>query len=287
MPHDDNIQEPVPEEADQPVVAASILPHRTIKPSVERAKSLSQQYDGIQAQELIRQLIEDSFKGRIALVSSFGADAAVLLHMVAQVDKETPVLFLETGMLFTETLKYQRDIAQHLGLKNVHLIRPATDVINSVDPDGVLHQSEPDRCCHVRKTLPLQRALAPYNVWITGRKRFQSNRRAKMSLFEADEDNRVKVNPLIDWIPDDVRAYMDAHNLPRHPLIARGYPSIGCAPCTSPVRKGEDPRAGRWRGQDKDECGIHFVNGKVVRGPLPSADSSPNKKEEAPYARYR
>lgn len=267
-------------------VVASIVPHK--ETLAERAQNLSQQYEAASAQDVVSALVHTLFQGGVALVSSFGADAAVLLHMVAQADKSAPILFLETGMLFKETLEYQQDIARQLGLTNVKLIRPETQIVNAADPEGVLYQEEPDKCCHLRKTLPLERALTPYKAWITGRKRFQSANRAHLPLFEVDEKNRIKVNPLVDWKPQDVADYMDQHHLPRHPLIAKGFPSIGCAPCTSPVKKGEDARAGRWRGQDKDECGIHFVNGKVVRGAAPSTSVSQQKNnKEATYASHR
>ncbi|MEY8829048.1 phosphoadenylyl-sulfate reductase [Sedimentitalea sp. XS_ASV28] len=202
--------------------------------------------------------------GKIALVSSFGAESVVLLHMAAVTDRATPVLFIDTEMLFTETLVYQSEVSERLGLSNVQIIR--ADDITARDPDGSLHRRDTDACCALRKTEPLNRALASYDGWITGRKRFQSGTRAALEFFEVEDGTgRIKVNPLAHWAPEDVRAYMEENRLPRHPLVAKGYPSIGCAPCTSPVAKGEDPRAGRWRNQEKDECGIHFVNGKMVR----------------------
>ncbi|MFT4962338.1 MAG: phosphoadenosine phosphosulfate reductase, partial [Paracoccaceae bacterium] len=202
--------------------------------------------------------------GNIALVSSFGAESVVLLHMAAIIDNTTPILFIDTEMLFTETLVYQTEISERFGLKNLHIIR--ADNIADIDPTNTLHKTNTDACCALRKTAPLQRALAQYDGWITGRKRFQSGTRAKMEFFELEKDvNRIKVNPLAHWTPENVQAYMDENRLPRHPLVAMGYPSIGCQPCTSPVKPGEDPRAGRWRDQTKDECGIHFVNGKMVR----------------------
>ena len=205
--------------------------------------------------------------GEIALVSSFGAESVVLLHMAALIDKNTPVLFIDTEMLFAETLVYQAEVTERLGLRNVKIIRAAD--IAKHDPDRTLHLRDTDACCALRKTAPLQAALDGFDGWITGRKRFQSANRAALDFFEVeDETGRIKVNPLAHWAPEDVRAYMDENRLPRHPLVAKGYPSIGCAPCTSPVKDGEDPRAGRWRDQSKDECGIHFVNGKLVRGPL-------------------
>ena len=205
--------------------------------------------------------------GRVALVSSFGAESVVLLHMAAIVDRSLPVLFIDTQMLFAETLVYQQELTERLGLRDVRVIRAADSAKAARDPDGTLHQRDTDACCALRKTEPLEAALAGFDGWITGRKRFQSGTRAALEFFEPEEGTgRVKINPLAHWAPEDVRAYMEENRLPRHPLVAKGYPSIGCAPCTSPVAPGEDPRAGRWRGQDKDECGIHFVNGKIVRG---------------------
>ncbi|MEM7319449.1 MAG: phosphoadenylyl-sulfate reductase [Pseudomonadota bacterium] len=203
---------------------------------------------------------------QIALVSSFGAESVVLLHMAAVIDKATPVLFVDTEMLFTETLVYQQEVSERLGLTSVRIIQAQPWDLTRNDPASDLHLRETDACCTLRKTIPLQRALAGFDGWITGRKRFQSGSRAALEFFEVEDGTgRIKVNPLAHWAPDDVRAYMDENRLPRHPLVPRGYPSIGCAPCTSPVNQGEDPRAGRWRTQNKEECGIHFVDGKMVR----------------------
>ncbi|MFN4102003.1 MAG: phosphoadenylyl-sulfate reductase [Pararhodobacter sp.] len=204
--------------------------------------------------------------GRIAMVSSFGADSAVLLHMVAQIDRATPVLFIDTLMLFEETLAYQHTLAQHLGLENLQVIQPNRAALFARDTDAVLHRSDTDSCCALRKTRPLEQALQGYDGWITGRKRFQGGARTAIELFEYDATfGHLKVNPLAGWGAQQLGAYMDTHALPRHPLVSRGYPSIGCAPCTSPVAAGEDPRAGRWRGTNKDECGIHIVDGRVIR----------------------
>lgn len=204
--------------------------------------------------------------GRFALVSSFGADSAVLLHMAAQIDRAVPVLFIDTLMLFPETLAYQRDLAAHLGLTGVRVIAPSRPEMFAEDPDGVLHRAQTDPCCALRKIRPLARALDGFDGWVSGRKRFQGGARGTLSLFEDDATSgRVKLNPLCDWSASAIAAYLDRHALPRHPLVARGYPSIGCAPCTGPVAPGEDPRAGRWRGQDKTECGIHIQDGRVIR----------------------
>ena len=183
--------------------------------------------------------------------------------MVSVIDRSTPVLFLDTEMLFPETPDYQRDLAERLKL-NVEVIHPDRDVTFLRDPNNRMHVHNPDACCDIRKTAPLQTALNSYDAWITGRKRFQGGQRTAIELFEADGENRIKINPLAEWSPTDIADYMTNNRLPRHPLVAKGYLSIGCAPCTTRVADGEDPRAGRWRGQNKSECGIHFENGKIV-----------------------
>lgn len=204
--------------------------------------------------------------GKIALVSSFGADSAVLLHLVAEIAPATPVLFIDTLLLFEETLHYQRALAQRLNLRDLRVITPARVDLFTEDADGVLHEAAPDACCDLRKTRPLNAALAGFDGWITGRKRFQGGARAGLAAFERDaQSGQLKINPLAGWAARDLAAYLVAHDLPRHPLVAKGFASIGCAPCTGPVAPGEDARAGRWRGQDKDECGIHIVDGRVIR----------------------
>jgi len=210
--------------------------------------------------------------GRVAMVSSFGADSAVLLHMVAQVDRALPVIFIDTLALFPETLAYQRDLAQHLGLTDIRRVTPDREALFTRDPDALLHLSDREGCCALRKAEPLARALHGFDGWITGRKRFQADTRASLAPVEREPDTgRIRLNPLAGWSAAEIAAYLDRHALPRHPLVARGYPSIGCQPCTSPVRTGEDLRAGRWRGSDKTECGIHFIGGIA----------HPNRKDNA------
>ncbi|PRY95287.1 phosphoadenylylsulfate reductase (thioredoxin) [Hasllibacter halocynthiae] len=200
---------------------------------------------------------------RTALVSSFGADSAVLLHMVSRIDAETPVVFVDTEMLFAETLAYQRDLAARLGLRDVRRVTPDRAAVFGRDGDGLLHRRDPDACCTLRKVEPLERALEGFDAWITGRRRHQAGRGALRAFERAG--GRTKVNPLAHWPRERVAHYLDAHDLPRHPLTQRGFASLGCAPCTSAVRPDEDERAGRWRGRGKTECGIHFENGKAVR----------------------
>lgn len=233
----------------------------------ERAGVLNHYALGLTAPQVLAEALENPYVGRTAVVSSFGADSVVLLDLVAEVAPWTPILFIDTRLMFAETLTYQQKVAADLGLEDVRIIRAPTSDLHRADPGDILHKTDPDGCCDLRKTQPLERALAGFDAWITGRKRHQSGHRAALKPFEA-EGGRIKINPLADWSAADVRNHIETRNLPRHPLVAQGYPSIGCLPCTSPVRPGEDPRAGRWRGRDKEECGIHFVNGKVVRGPV-------------------
>ncbi|KMW56694.1 Phosphoadenylyl-sulfate reductase [Candidatus Rhodobacter oscarellae] len=234
-------------------------------PLADRVEAWNRALEGADPAEVVRFAMTAPEIGRMAAVSSFGADSIALLHMIARAGPGLPILFLDTGMLFPETLAYQRAVAAHLGLMDVRVIQPDRLELFKRDPDGVLHVMDPDACCRLRKVEPLEKALRGFDAWITGRKRFQGGRRATLQLFEI-ENGRVKVNPLAHWSPDEVQGYIGAHALPRHPLAGKSLPSLGCLPCTSEVAAGEDARAGRWRGREKDECGIHFVDGKVVRG---------------------
>jgi phosphoadenosine phosphosulfate reductase len=233
-------------------------------PVAERVAALNARYKHHAATTVLEHALKDDDLGRVALVSSFGAESVVLLHLISVIAPETPVLFVDTRMLFQETLDYQRKLAEELHLCDVRTIRAAQPRVAFEDPDNTLHQFNTDACCAIRKVEPLERALAPFDGWITGRKRFQNAERGTIDFFEAEGDLRIKVNPLAHWGREDLEDYMVNNRLPRHPLVAQGYPSIGCWPCTSKVNPGEDPRAGRWRNTEKTECGIHFINGKAV-----------------------
>lgn len=202
----------------------------------------------------------DAFPGRVAAVSSFGTESAVLLHLIAQVDTATPVLFLDTGHLFPETLAYRDALAARLGLTGIVTFQPAARELAARDPENALWADDPDACCALRKVEPLARALAPYGAWINGRKRYQAATRTDIPVVEAD-GARVKFNPLAAMARADLEGYRAAHDLPKHPLEAFGFASVGCMPCTTRVIPGEDPRAGRWRGRAKTECGIHIAEG--------------------------
>ncbi|MDN5788527.1 phosphoadenylyl-sulfate reductase [Pseudorhodobacter sp.] len=235
------------------------------RPMTDRVAGLNARYRHHGATAVLEHILRDRDVGRVALVSSFGAESVVLLHLLSVISPHTPVLFIDTQMLFPETLAYQEKLAQKLYLTDIRRLGPAPARLVAGDPDGTLHRTNPDACCALRKTAVLDRALSGFDAWITGRKRYQSANRAQVEFFESDGEARLKINPLAHWSRDDLSDYMINNRLPRHPLVAKGYPSIGCAPCTSPVNLGEDPRAGRWRGNEKTECGIHFVNGKLTR----------------------
>lgn len=222
-----------------------------------RADELRHRYTGYSAIDLLDAMIHDEFPGRIALSSSFGADSAVLLHMVSRIDPATPVLFLETGKLFGETLRYRIKLAERLGLSDIRDLRPAPANLQAHDEDGILWRDAPDACCHIRKVVPLNEALDGFDAWINGRKRIQGGLRADIAPVE-DFGGRIKINPLAHWDLRDITAYFDRYDLPRHPLVAAGYGSIGCMPCTARTDAGSDIRDGRWAGRDKTECGIHL-----------------------------
>lgn len=217
---------------------------------------LNQRLSNASAEEILSAALKSIFPARIAVVSSFGAESAVLLHQVAAIDPATPVLFVDTGRHFKETLEYRDGLVDLLRLKDVRTVGPSREEVARRDALSCRAAWDPDGCCGFRKVAPLERALEGFAAWVTGRKRFQASTRSDLPVFEID-GALVKVNPLASWTPHDVDSYADAHALPPHPLVARGYGSIGCVPCTSILRAGEDLRAGRWRGLDKTECGIH------------------------------
>lgn len=195
---------------------------------------------------------------QLAVVSSFGTESAALLKVVADVDPATPVVFLDTGWLFAETLAYRDTLIATLGLRDVRSIRPLADDLAQHDPDDELWFSDPDACCRIRKVEPLKRALSPFKAWINGRKRFQGGARAIIPVVE-DDGARLKFNPLANVSAEDIAAIYALAKLPAHPLAASGFRSVGCMPCTSRATADEDSRAGRWRGRGKTECGIHTM----------------------------
>lgn len=234
------------------------------------AERLNETYRDASTLDMLRDVLVKGLAGRVAVVSSFGAESAVLLHLVAQVDPSTPVIFLETGKHFAETIAYRDELVARLGLTDLRIVGPDAETLAARDENGLRWSWDPDGCCEIRKVQPLARALADFDASLTGRKAFQSATRANLPRFELDTSDvqgRLKINPLIDWGSDDIERWFLINNLPRHPLVSQGYPSIGCSPCTSKVADGEDPRSGRWKGWDKTECGIH----------VPGAPSGPDE----------
>ena len=226
-----------------------------IHPSAALAQRLDAQLRHAHPLEIIRAAVE-TLCDELALVSSFGAESAVLLHLASRVKPDIPVLFLDTGMLFGQTLDYRRQLAARLGLTDVRDLRPRFEDLAVGDPNADLWKTDTDACCHIRKVIPLDAALDGFAGWLTGRKRFHGGDRMRLPVVE-EAGGKLKFNPLANWSKTDLDAYAAEHDLPDHPLVAFGYPSIGCWPCTSPVEEGGDVRSGRWAGSQKTECGIH------------------------------
>ena len=208
--------------------------------------------------EIIAAALRTVGRDQLALVSSFGTESAALLKVMADVDPAIPVIFLDTGWIFEETLAYRDTLIKTLGLRDVRSIKPAEETLRQKDPDGDLWFSDPDACCRIRKVEPLARALKPFSAWINGRKRFQGGLRAAIAVVEAD-GARLKFNPFANVTRPEIEAIYKSADLPPHPLVASGFLSVGCMPCTSRTEAGEDARAGRWRGRAKSECGIHIT----------------------------
>ena len=209
-------------------------------------------------QQVIAAALQAIGRERLAVVSSFGTESDALLKVTADVDPAIPVIFLDTGHMFAETLAYRDQLIEILGLRDVRSVAPDATALAREDADNDLWFSDPDACCRIRKVEPLARALAPFTAWINGRKRFQGGLRAAIPVVEQD-GARVKFNPFANVAREDIAEIYRAANLPQHPLVAAGFRSIGCMPCTSRSDANEDDRAGRWRGRGKTECGIHTV----------------------------
>jgi phosphoadenosine phosphosulfate reductase len=208
--------------------------------------------------EVIAAAVRTLGREKVALVSSFGTESAALLKVMADVDPAIPVVFLDTGWLFEETLAYRDTLIKTLGLTDVRSIKPDEEALSRQDPDRELWFTDPDACCRIRKVEPLARALKPFAGWINGRKRFQGGARADIPVVE-DDGVRLKFNPFANVSREEIEAIYTLGRLPPHPLVASGYQSVGCMPCSSRSAAGEDARDGRWRGRAKTECGIHTM----------------------------
>jgi len=222
----------------------------------ERLVRLRERYGQLDGADLIQAVATQEFAGRIAVNSSFGAEAAVLLHLVARVDKAIPVLFIDTCRHFPETLRYRDRIGELFGLTNIQVIGPSEETVKRLDPDGTLAYRDPDACCAFRKVEPLGRALEKFDAVIGGRKRYHGGSRGDLPSIEFD-GTHFKINPLVRWTREEVESAYEDYNIPQHPMVEDGFLSIGCMPCTERTAPGEDIRSGRWAGQAKTECGIH------------------------------
>jgi phosphoadenosine phosphosulfate reductase len=216
------------------------------------------------AQEILRISLKQEWPGEVTYVSSFGSESVAMLALIAEVDPGLPVQFIDTGMHFAQTLDHKAEVMAALGLTNVRTLVPAPVEVKVLDPKSTLWKTDTDACCDLRKVRPLQPAIDGFSAWITGRKRFHGGARVQLPVFEF-ADGRFKINPLVSWTSDDIQAFIASHGLPRHALVAEGYPSIGCWPCTKPSDDADDPRAGRWAGQKKTECGLHIEKAERPR----------------------
>ena len=225
---------------------------------LSRADQLNRALRAASPAEVIAAALDAVGRDRLALVSSFGTESAALLKVMADVDAAIPVIFLDTGWLFEETLAYRDTLIAKLGLTGVRSIKPLDETLSREDPESDLWFRDPDACCRIRKVEPLARALKPFDGWINGRKRFQGGLRAAIPVVEQD-GARLKFNPFTSVSREQIETIYQSANLPPHPLVASGFLSVGCMPCTSRTATGEDSRAGRWRGRDKTECGIHTI----------------------------
>lgn len=233
-----------------------MLQPEAYEPVTAKAERLNRLYGEADAGTIIAVSLQE-FGAGLAAVSSFGADSAVLLHLLAEYKSTVPVLFLQTNKHFTATLRYKAELIQELGLSDVRDVFPDAVALKQHDPLGALCLTDKDQCCDLRKVQPLAQAIAPFQAWLTGRKQFQAATRHNLPVFEV-VGQHIRINPLIVWSAQDLEAYRLRHHLPPHPLVEQGYRSIGCMPCTRAVSDDEDQRAGRWSGAGKTECGIHL-----------------------------
>ena len=238
-------------------LAHQVLPELPAR-DLSRAGELDRALRDASPAEVIAAALNAVGREHLAVVSSFGIESAALLKVMADVDPAIPVVFLDTGWLFEETLAYRDTLITTLGLRDVRSIKPLEETLSREDGNRELWFTDPDACCRIRKVEPLARALAPFSAWINGRKRFQGGLRADIPVVE-DDGVRLKFNPFANVSREAIEAIYTLAKLPPHPLAASGYLSVGCMPCTSRTSPDEDARAGRWRGRAKTECGIHTV----------------------------
>ncbi|HZY85329.1 MAG TPA: phosphoadenylyl-sulfate reductase [Gemmataceae bacterium] len=227
--------------------------------TAEQIAAASRQLDGASPQTILRWAV-DTFGLKLTMATAFGAEGCCLIHMLAEIEPNLRIFNLDTGYQFAETLELRERIKGRYGVE-VELVRPEMSVAEyEEEHGGPLYRIRPDQCCHDRKLVPLRRAVVGYDAWVSAIRRDQTADRAAAGVVQWDAKfNLVKVNPLLDWTKKDVWGFVLKHDVPYNPLHDRGYPSVGCWPCTRPVGAGEDERAGRWAGTAKKECGLHVI----------------------------
>lgn len=240
---------------------------------------LNQRFETASPQEILAWAWE-TFNPRVAASSSFQTQSVPLLHMIAQAAPQMPIFFLDTGFHFPETLAFRDRLVRELNL-NVRDLTPEMGHDQFRLQHGDLYLRDPDMCCYINKVEPLERAMLGLEAWISGIRRDQTKERSEAAIVNRQPDGLYKISPMAVWTKRDVWQYLYDHHLPEHPLLAQGYLSIGCAPCTRPVGAGEDDRAGRWAGKDKTECGLHTVLGQPLGKVVVDAVDKPGGSAEA------
>ncbi len=224
--------------------------------SAAEIERLAQEFESKSPQEIIGWAVE-TFWPEVALSSSFQTQSMPLLHIAARIKRGLPVFFLDTGYHFWETLMFREQIASEWQINVIDLYRDTRWDVFARQHTRSLPAEDPNLCCYLHKVQPMQKALKDLKAWITGIRRDQTSVRAHAKILELQDDGLLKINPLLNWTKADVERYMEEYNLPSHPLLEKGYRSIGCAPCTIAIGVNEDERAGRWAGRGKTECGLH------------------------------
>jgi phosphoadenosine phosphosulfate reductase len=218
---------------------------------------LKEHAEHLSAEDILKWAWE-TFDHKVATSSSFQTQSVPLLHIISRVCPEMPVIFIDTGFHFPETLTFRDKLKESYGL-NIKVMHPVIEQSQLFERYGEgLYRRDPDLCCNINKVEPMRRATSMLQALVSGIRRDQTNHRKILNVFEAQPMGLLRIHPLINWTQDDVWEYIHKHKLLFHPLFSKGYLSIGCAPCTRPVDDREDERAGRWAGKDKTECGLHL-----------------------------
>ena len=222
-----------------------------------KIKALNSRFADGDPKSILEHSILNLFKNKIAYVCSFGTESAIILDLISKIDKDIPIIMLNTHFLFKETIKYKNELLKLLGLKNYREVFPDEKMLNKYDVDNSLWKKDVEKCCNLRKVIPLENSLNNFESWISGRKSYHLGDRQNLKAFELI-NNKIVVNPLFNSTKEFIDNYFLSNNLPRHPLFEKGYLSIGCSHCTVKAKNIMDPRQGRWSDSSKTECGIHL-----------------------------